>query len=212
MPKRKLSPGSHRSIRPWIPSSLIQRLNKHMECSVLENVVGDQGLLLKPESVAARPSAELSTDGPIGHRDDLLYRDQGLRSMPTFVPGPAKGTAASPPPFLPPKFHGPLYESSCSRGRSVETGHRYGGKLPKISFPTFDGYNPRLWISRCEIYFDMYHVEPDAWIRVASMHLSPVVACWFQSVERKFPTLTWPHFCLLLHEWFGKDQQQLLIR
>lgn len=76
----------------------------------------------------------------------------------------------------------------------------------------FDGYHPRLWISRCEIYFDMFHVDPIDWIRVASMHVSPAVACWFQSVERKYPLLNWPLFCSALHERYGKDQYQLLLR
>lgn len=58
----------------------------------------------------------------------------------------------------------------------------------------------------------MYHVEPDAWIKVASMHLSPLVACWFQSIERKYPDLSWRHLCKLLHERFSKNQHQLLIR
>jgi hypothetical protein len=34
------------------------------------------------------------------------------------------------------------------------------GHLPKIDFPKFDGNNPKLWQSRCEIYFDMYSLEP----------------------------------------------------
>jgi hypothetical protein len=54
----------------------------------------------------------------------------------------------------------------------------------------------------------MFHVEPDAWIRVVYMHLSPVIACWFQSIERKYPLLNWPLFCSLLHERFGKAQYQ----
>jgi len=154
----------------------LKRLTKEWDRSVLESVVVDLGLLAKLESVSARPSIGIHTDGPMGHRDDLHYRDQGFRSPTTFFPGSVKGTLDSTPP-IPPKFHGPLFESSMAPGRSVDQGPRYLGKLPKISFSTFDGYNPRLWISRCEIYFDMFHVEPDSWIRVASMHLSPVIAC-----------------------------------
>jgi hypothetical protein len=44
------------------------------------------------------------------------------------------------------------------------------GRLPKINFPKFDGENPRLWQSRSENYFDMYVVESDVWVWVATMH------------------------------------------
>jgi hypothetical protein len=86
------------------------------------------------------------------------------------------------------------------------------GKLPKLPFPSFEGDNPRLWISRCEKYFGMYEVDAEAWVQVASMHLSPQVACWFQSIERQHPNLSWPLLCRLLHDRIGRDQLQFLLR
>jgi hypothetical protein len=44
------------------------------------------------------------------------------------------------------------------------------------------------------------------------MHLSPSVACWFQSVERQYTAVSWPLFCNLLHGRFGRDQHQSLLR
>lgn len=82
--------------------------------------------------------------------------------MVTSFPGLVKGTTDLPPLTPQLKFHGPLFESSAARTHSRDQGPRIVGKLPKISFPTFDGYNPRLWISHCEVYFDMFHVESDA--------------------------------------------------
>jgi hypothetical protein len=38
------------------------------------------------------------------------------------------------------------------------------GLLPKLHFPSFDGDNPRLWISRAKEYFDLYNVDPSVWI------------------------------------------------
>lgn len=52
----------------------------------------------------------------------------------------------------------------------------------------------------------MYDVEPESWIRVAYMHLTPQVACWFQSMEHKHPKLSWPLLCQLLHDRFNRDQ------
>jgi len=44
-----------------------------------------------------------------------------------------------------------------------------GNKIPKMNFPKFDGENPRLWITWCEDYFDLYTVEPAVWIKCATM-------------------------------------------
>jgi hypothetical protein len=52
----------------------------------------------------------------------------------------------------------------------------------------------------------MYDVEPEAWIRVASMHMTPQMAFWFQSVELRHPRLSWPLLCHFLHDRFGHDQ------
>jgi hypothetical protein len=76
----------------------------------------------------------------------------------------------------------------------------------------FDGDNPHLWIKHCETYFDMYSVEPEAWVKIATMHLTPSVACWFQSLERQYHHISWPLFCTLLHGRYGRDQHQSLLR
>jgi hypothetical protein len=117
-------------------------------------------------------------------------------------------------PHLPPspRYHGPVFDHMGSHMQNSDMPMSSLGKLPKLPFPVFDGDNPRLWIYRCESYFDMYEVEPEAWVKVASMYLAPHVACWFQSVERKQPRLSWPLLCRLLHERFGRDPYESLLR
>lgn len=81
-----------------------------------------------------------------------------------------------------------------------------------MNFRTFDGENPKLWITRCEDYFDMYAVEPALWIKVSSMHFTAAAARWLQSVEQNVRDMNWPHFCRLVLDRFGKDQHEMLIR
>jgi hypothetical protein len=69
-----------------------------------------------------------------------------------------------------------------------------------------------LWISHCEIYIDMYEVEYDAWIKVASMHCKGPAARWLQSVEKRAHNLPWSEFSALLLDRFGHDQRELFIR
>ena len=97
-------------------------------------------------------------------------------------------------------LHGPDY------------GFRLLGPLSQLSFLAFDGENPRLWISRCQSYFYMYGVDPDVWVRVASMHMTPPMACWFQAVQYHYMEVPWSLFNKLLLERFGKNQHQALSR
>jgi hypothetical protein len=77
----------------------------------------------------------------------------------------------------------PIHESD--RFHSHKSGRTSPGRLPKLNFPLFDGDYPKLWISRCQDYFDLYCVEPDRWIKLATMHFSPFAGRWLQSVEKK---------------------------
>jgi hypothetical protein len=81
-----------------------------------------------------------------------------------------------------------------------------------MHFPKFEGENPKLWQSRCENYFDMYYVDPHIWVRVATMHFDGPAACWLQSVNHRIRTTTWTELCSWIHDRFGRDQHEALIR
>jgi hypothetical protein len=86
------------------------------------------------------------------------------------------------------------------------------GKLLKVNFPKFEGGNSKLWQSRCESYFQMYGVDPAVWVRVSTMHFEGPVAHWLQSVNHHVLTATWKELCTWIHECFGLDQPESLIR
>jgi hypothetical protein len=90
--------------------------------------------------------------------------------------------------------------------------HASQGRLPKIQFPMFTGEDPQLWRSGCENYFDMYGVEQQLWVRVASMHLEGPTAHWLPSTERQLRHAGWDRFCVMVHDRFGHDQHEVLIR
>jgi hypothetical protein len=85
-------------------------------------------------------------------------------------------------------------------------------QLPKLHFPKFDGDNPKLWQSKCENYFDMYSVPHSVWVRVATMHFDGVAARWLQSVHHRIRSATWNEICSWIHDRFGRDQHESLIR
>jgi hypothetical protein len=86
------------------------------------------------------------------------------------------------------------------------------GKLPKMNFPKFESENPRLWQSHCENYFDMYAVDSSVCVKVATMHFEGPIARWLQSVQRRVNSATWKELYMWIHERFGRDQHESLIR
>lgn len=116
----------------------------------------------------------------------------------------------SPPSIA--QFHNTAYDLFQSRNKPPDPNSWLTCKLPKLNFTTFDGENTRLWISRATSYFEMYLVETAAWVCVASLHCTDNAARWVQSVEAQLKHIDWPTFFTMLHERFGRDQHQLLIR
>jgi hypothetical protein len=58
----------------------------------------------------------------------------------------------------------------------------------------------------------MYSVEQTVWVRVAAMHFEGSVAWWLQSVDHRIRTATWTELCSWIHEQFGRDEHDSLIR
>jgi hypothetical protein len=79
-------------------------------------------------------------------------------------------------------FHSPRSYVPKNHDSGDYRGGSSTGRLPKLNFLEFSSENPKLWISRCESYFEMYEVEEFRWIQVASMYLSDAAARWFQLV------------------------------
>jgi hypothetical protein len=54
-------------------------------------------------------------------------------------------------------------------------------------FPMFGGFNPKLWKSRCETYFEYGAVPLDMWIKIAVMHFEgcvPFAGCNLWKLEQ----------------------------
>jgi len=105
----------------------------------------------------ARPSV-LTGERPSGHRVDAGHRDVG------------GGILGSQPPRLVtsmiPDNDAPRLISHDSdvvpTPRSLH--------LPKLSFPVFDGDNPRLWRDRCNMYFEVFAVSAGLKTRFAALN------------------------------------------
>jgi hypothetical protein len=185
------------SLEDWRPSMEgtlddvyleVGKLSKHWERALRERspllfptapqLSGDSQLLLHEHfissSASERPPAADFADRPHGHCYDNYYREDGFGSVTTLVHPPVKGACCLP---TPPSHH--VHHVKANSGdyhRSASTHANSIGRLPKLNFPTFDGADPKLWLSRCVDYFELYEVEQYKWIMVATMHFVPPAA------------------------------------
>lgn len=149
------------------------------------------GIFTKPASAAATSPAGKLADGPEGHRVESSHREHVFGSVFTHSHLPVKGTCDLNPklprpasfPFLDgsdePQCRGPRIRSDALSPQFSRPDH---SRLPKLSFPPFDGENPKLWIRRSQDYFELYQVESSVWIKVAAMHFQSAAARWVQSI------------------------------
>ena len=74
---------------------------------------------------------------------------------------------------------------------------------PKLSFPRFDGSNPRIWKSKCEDYFQLYSVPEAMKATFASLHMDDNSAKWLQMYKKKYGLTVWSKFIAAVEDKFG---------
>jgi hypothetical protein len=187
----------------------VARVNKFLERERRAEPFNKPGIFGSYTAAPLRPPAgPPPLARPYGHRYDQSHREResGYEFTPTC--GPVKGTHPPHPSrmsgFMPEQFY--PYETAPEPGRSTS------GRLSQISFPHFDGSHPQLWHVQSENYFEMYDTEYHMWVKVASMHFEGKAHRWLQSVKRCLRHMAWEEFCSLIHERFGREKHESLIR
>ena len=131
---------------------------------------------VKSEQHAASASAGYKAARPNGHGVDPHHRENEFGVVTTYTHSPVTGMDNSSANHH--KFHGTAYDLVLSRNRPPETHRNPTGKLPKMSFPTFDGTDLKLWITCAEDYFEMYSVDPSVWIQCSRMQFLGPAKRW----------------------------------
>lgn len=122
---------------------------------------------MKAEQHAAPTSAGYTAARPNGHHEELHHQENEYGEVTAYIHSPVTGM--NDPPDPPPKPHGTASDLIQSRNRPPEHYHNPTGKLPKMTFPTFDGTDLKLWITCAHDYFAMYSVDPAVWIQCSCM-------------------------------------------
>lgn len=149
-------------------------------------------------------TAAAGTSGQSGHGNEHQHRSVGAGVVTTLVPAPVTGanqfSNLSPVPFR-------GFDSSCFTQRS---GPISAGSY--VDFPQFDGSNPKIWVKRCENYFDVYDVSTAYWVKLATMNFGGSAVFWMQSIEADLRKCSWEDLCKAVLGRFERDQHNHIIR
>ena len=78
----------------------------------------------------------------------------------------------------------------------------------KVKLPEFGGYDPRGWISKAELYFEIHGTAPELRIRLAQLSMTGVAQHWFSVVRNIHDNLSWEQFTReLLQQFRGLEIQ-----
>ena len=75
--------------------------------------------------------------------------------------------------------------------------------VPKLSCPTFDGSNPRIWKSKCLDYFQLCNIDEAFWTTAASLSMDGNAAKWLQVYKKKYGLGDWESFIAAVEKKFG---------
>lgn len=170
-------------------------------------MVFDVQHLSLPVSAVAHPVSKpiVTSSGSIDHGDEHSHRGVGngvvTTIVPTLVIGTRPSATLSPMPFT--------IGSSILMDASQ---FLVSQALPLVEFPDFDGSSPKVWIQKCENYFEMYVVPNHLKSRIASMHFIGNATFWAQSLDSPIHSLPWSDLYKAVCEGFGKDQHSMLLR
>ncbi|KAM0887617.1 hypothetical protein ACQ4PT_028880 [Festuca glaucescens] len=78
----------------------------------------------------------------------------------------------------------------------------------KMSFPRFDGNQPRIWKDKCLDYFRLFSVHPSLWLVSTTLHMEGNAALWLKAYRLRHEITTWPALMTAVEEKFGADDHR----
>ena len=68
------------------------------------------------------------------------------------------------------------------------------GMIPKLTCPSFDGTNPRMWIKKCNRYFNLCEIADEAKVELASLYMIDKAEIWASSYLSNRKHVEWEDF------------------
>ena len=170
------------------------RLEAHMNLGnmVMEQILKQQ-LLAKQIEVTGEAIARITLDRPPVQEEE---------EPPSPILSQVSPEHHRRPPRPPPA--GTSFRSRA-HGQGPRPPNGFGGRhvIPKMSCPTFDGSNPRIWKSKCLDYFQLCNIDEAFWATAASLNMDGNAAKWLQVYKKKHGLGDWDSFSKAVEEKFG---------
>uniref|UniRef100_A0ACD5TPE7 Uncharacterized protein n=1 Tax=Avena sativa TaxID=4498 RepID=A0ACD5TPE7_AVESA len=81
-----------------------------------------------------------------------------------------------------------------------------------MSFPRFDGDQPRIWKDKCLDYFRLFNVHPSLWFVSATLHMDGNAALWLKAYRLRHEVNSWPVLMSAVEEKFGADDHRKFMK
>lgn len=81
-----------------------------------------------------------------------------------------------------------------------------------MSFPRFDGEQPRIWKDKCLDYFRLFNVHPSLWLVSATLHMDGNAALWLKAYRLRHDINSWPALMTVVEEKFGSDDHRKFMK
>lgn len=87
----------------------------------------------------------------------------------------------------------PSTHRQASSPNQVHREHSHHSRpfLPKMSFPQFDGVDPKIWKDKCQEYFKLYNISDSMKTSAASLHMEGNAARWYQVYKLHHGLVDW---------------------
>lgn len=122
--------------------------------------------------------------------------DGSSGSGPTTSPNSSTGSGPNTPPVPPANVN------TCRMGENQYCAAK------KIKLPEFFGFDPRGWIAKAELYFEIHGTSPELRTRLAQLSMSGVAQHWFLVVKDIHVNLSWEQLTQeLLQRFSGLEIQ-----
>lgn len=134
---------------------------------------------------------------PTTHGRPPLLKIPGRDDDGLMGPHPgASASVASAPPFV--TFPSPspqvmMLPVSYTHHEIGETGS-HKPWLPKLDFPKFDGTNVRIWLDKCQSFFNLYQISHGFKVQAAAIHMTDNATHWYQAFKLLNPYHDWDMF------------------
>jgi hypothetical protein len=77
-----------------------------------------------------------------------------------------------------------------------------------MSFPRFNGDQPRIWKDKCLDYFRLFNVNPSLWLISCTLHMDGNAALWLKAYRLRHEISTWTELMIAVEEKFGADDHR----